>query len=297
MTVTLLLVLQLGVVPGGDAAATQCPGAAAAAAAAGRAGATGGDAAPPRDVRGSAEWLFSYFDNAQVLAFRDACAVLGVSFHQLIDAEAAGLLGAYEAAINVGRAPPLNTRHAIMAYPAIMARLHDDGRCLDFVRQTAAVEAGSCAAEKWRRCCRRTANDADPVLLCAKHEHLLHPPALTAVTHATKSTASSRCRCGRRCRRVYPPPPAGRSPLPPSRLPGLRLGCIGSGSRWGGAPRRAATTPPCQTPLAARHRRHWPRGRGGHDVRALFIFSAGCAEFCCTTSQEPVLARHQLFPA
>ncbi|KAK1866610.1 hypothetical protein I4F81_009126 [Pyropia yezoensis] len=119
-----------------------------------------------------------------VLAFRDEYKDLGVSFDQLMDAEAAGHLGAYEAAINVGRAAPLNMRHAIMAYQAIMARLHDDDRCLDFVRQTTADEAGSCAAEKWRRCCRGTANDADQVLLCAKHEQLLHPPAMTTVTHA-----------------------------------------------------------------------------------------------------------------
>lgn len=145
------------------------------------------DAPPSRDVRGAVKWLFPYFDDAQVLAFRDTYANLGVSFDQLMDAEAAGHLGAYEATINVGRVPPLNMRHAIMAYQAIMARLHDDGRCLDFVRQTTADEAGSCAVEKWRRCCRGTANDADQVLLCAKHEHLLHPPAMATVTHAANS--------------------------------------------------------------------------------------------------------------
>lgn len=131
--------------------------------------------------------MFPYFDDAQVLAFRDEYKGLGVSFDHLMDAEAAGHLYAYEAAINVGRATPLNMRHAIMTYQDIMARLHDDDRCLDFVRQTTADEPESCGAEKWRGCCRGTPNDADKVLTCAKHEHLLHPPAIIASSDAANS--------------------------------------------------------------------------------------------------------------
>ncbi|KAK1860923.1 hypothetical protein I4F81_003509 [Pyropia yezoensis] len=174
-TVALLLVLiLLMVVPGGSAVTTKRPGVAATATTAG-------------DLRGGSKWLFPYFDDAQVLAFREQYKDLGVSFDQLMDAEAAGHLGAYEAAINAGRATLLNMHHAIMAYQAIMERLHDDDRCLDFVRQSTADEPDSCGVEKWRRCCRGTANDADQVLLCAKHEHLLHPPAITTNTHAANS--------------------------------------------------------------------------------------------------------------
>lgn len=185
---TVALLLLLTVIPGGSAAATKRSGVAAAAAAARHAPATASGGHPPtRDLHGAGKWLFPYFDDAQVLAFREQYKDLGVSFDQLMDAEVADHLDSYEAAINVGRATPLNMRHAIMAYQAIMARLHDDDRCMDFVRQSTADEPGSCGEEKWRRCCRGTANDADQVLLCAKHEHLLHPPAISTATHAANS--------------------------------------------------------------------------------------------------------------
>lgn len=132
--------------------------------------------------------LFSFvYSDSMVLAFRNRFSRLGVSMDELMEAASAGNLAQYELEINKQRNSSLSMSFAIARYRAIMGSLHANGRCLDFVRQSTVDDPTTCGVEKWRRCCRGTANDADQVLLCAKHENLHVSPPFSVATHPANS--------------------------------------------------------------------------------------------------------------
>lgn len=198
LSVSATLLLLLTAAPGGCAAATGPRVLTPAAETAGDAGAGAGAAGPPAGdpvvaakLLSASTLLTSYnlssFSDAMVLEFRDTYKDLGVSMDDLMDAATAGNLAEYETTINQQRNSTLNMVWAISRYRAIMQSLYTGGRCLDFVRQSHTDDPTACDVIRWRRCCRGTANDADQVLFCAKHENLNVSPAYSVATHPANS--------------------------------------------------------------------------------------------------------------
>ncbi|KAK1860926.1 hypothetical protein I4F81_003512 [Pyropia yezoensis] len=154
----------------------------------GRAGAAAGAARPPDTVPPvAAKVLFPLMLDLKVMSFLATYSTLGVSMDELMDAERASNLGQYEVEINTQRNSSLSMTLAISLYRTIMQTLHSRGRCLDFVRQSTLDDPAACGLQKWRRCCRGTANDADQVLLCATHENLFVSPPFSLATQPANS--------------------------------------------------------------------------------------------------------------
>lgn len=185
VAVTLLL---LTAAPGGGVSATRVRTPMPAAGTVGHAGAAAGAARPLASGRLFTDTALStFFTDEMILAFRTRYDTLGVSMDELMDAASAGNLAQYQMQINAQRNSTLTMVIAIATYRAIMRSLDTRGRCLDFVRQSTVDDPTSCGVERWRRCCRGTANDADKVLLCAKHENLHVSPRFSLAAHPANS--------------------------------------------------------------------------------------------------------------